>query len=171
MAGPTQVPGNVIVPDGGWGWVVVLSSFLLQFLTIGITYTFGVMLVALTDPINGFGTGESETAWIGSIQPCLLYFTGKEEGVGMKERKRGGRWSGMERWRERVLGCGVGVERWRGRADRGGVCVCVCGGGGVLTKGADNRVKGERERERERDRKKERNGIGICQLLQYTHKQ
>jgi len=69
-------------PDGGWGWVVVLSSFLLQLLTIGITYTFGILL---TELVNEFNVDMSTAAWIGSIQPCLLYFTGLASGA-MVER-------------------------------------------------------------------------------------
>ncbi|ELU17411.1 hypothetical protein CAPTEDRAFT_225743 [Capitella teleta] len=60
-------------PDGGWGWMVVMASFTLQALTIGITYTFGVIFVDLLDY---FKESQSITAWIGSIQPCLLYLTG-----------------------------------------------------------------------------------------------
>lgn len=66
-------PSNPNAPDGGWGWVVVASSFILQGLTIGITYTFGVIFV---DLLEYFGESQSTTAWIGSIQPALLYFTG-----------------------------------------------------------------------------------------------
>ena len=73
MALTTQASQHA-VPDGGWGWVVVLSSFTLQALTIGITYTFGIMYVEL---LNNFQASRSDTAWIGSIQPCLLYFTGR----------------------------------------------------------------------------------------------
>lgn len=60
-------------PDGGWGWMVVLASFIQQALSIGITYTFGILMV---DLLAYFHEDESKTAWIGSIQPALLYFTG-----------------------------------------------------------------------------------------------
>ena len=65
-------------PDGGWGWVVVLSSFVLQGLTSGSTYTFGIMYVEL---LAYFQASRSATAWIGSIQPCLLYMTGNHRTV------------------------------------------------------------------------------------------
>ena len=73
MAGPVRSNGHE-VPDGGWGWAVCFASFLLQLLTIGITYTFGILFV---DLLEYFGESEATTAWIGSIQPCLLYFTGE----------------------------------------------------------------------------------------------
>ena len=61
-------------PDGGWGWVVCFASFMLQALTIGVTYTFGIIFVELLDY---FDANEATASWIGSIQPCLLYFTGE----------------------------------------------------------------------------------------------
>lgn len=73
MAGGASVAAPN-APDGGWGWMVVIASFVLQALTIGITYTFGVLFV---DLLEYFQEGQSTTAWIGSIQPCLLYFTGQ----------------------------------------------------------------------------------------------
>ena len=60
-------------PDGGWGWLVVFASFVLQTLSIGVTYTFGILLSEL---MSFFNASESTLAWIGSIQAALLYFTG-----------------------------------------------------------------------------------------------
>ena len=73
MAGGGPVDSHTPAPDGGWGWFIVLASFLLQALTIGITYTFGVMFIKFMDV---FESDEGTTSWIGSIQPCLLYLTG-----------------------------------------------------------------------------------------------
>ena len=64
-------------PDGGWAWVVVISSFILIVLTVGITFSFGVIFVDLLDY---FEESQSTTAWIGSIQAFLLNFTGQFEG-------------------------------------------------------------------------------------------
>ena len=73
MAGHGSGSGEPRAPDGGWGWVVCFGAFMLQALTLGVTYTFGILFVELLD---FFESGQAETAWIGSIQPCLLYFTG-----------------------------------------------------------------------------------------------
>ena len=35
------------VPDGGWGWVVCLSSFACNFLASGINVSAGILLVGL----------------------------------------------------------------------------------------------------------------------------
>ena len=34
-------------PEGGWGWVVVASSFLMNLLVDGICYSYGVLLPEL----------------------------------------------------------------------------------------------------------------------------
>ncbi|CAF4091397.1 unnamed protein product [Adineta steineri] len=35
------VKRRAIVPDGGWGWVIVFSSFMIHFIMDGITYSMG----------------------------------------------------------------------------------------------------------------------------------
>ncbi|XP_070533477.1 monocarboxylate transporter 13-like isoform X2 [Ptychodera flava] len=51
-------------PDGGWGWFIVIATFISTFLSSGNFYSFGVLYVAFLD---AFGGTKSETAWIGSI--------------------------------------------------------------------------------------------------------
>ncbi|XP_067949510.1 monocarboxylate transporter 12-like [Watersipora subatra] len=51
-------------PDGGWGWIVVLGSFLIHVIVDGITYSFGVIFIALLEDFQG---GKGDTAWILSI--------------------------------------------------------------------------------------------------------
>ena len=65
--------GDPVPPDGGWGYVVALTSFILQGLTSGMIYIFGILLVAL---LEEFGETEATTSIIGSIQPALITFTG-----------------------------------------------------------------------------------------------
>ena len=40
---------RVIPPDGGWGWMVVFSSFLIHIIADGIVYSFGIFFVEFID--------------------------------------------------------------------------------------------------------------------------
>lgn len=51
-------------PDGGWGWVIVLVSFITQFLCYGSPLAVGVLYVEWLD---AFGEGKGKTAWVGSL--------------------------------------------------------------------------------------------------------
>ncbi|XP_053439851.1 monocarboxylate transporter 9 isoform X1 [Nycticebus coucang] len=51
-------------PDGGWGWVIVLVSFLTQFLCYGSPLAVGVLYIEWLD---AFGEGKGKTAWVGSL--------------------------------------------------------------------------------------------------------
>ena len=63
-------------PDGGWGWFVVLGSFLLHVIADGIVYSFGVFYVEFLDY---FGGGKGETSWIGSLVPGVTLGVGKSQ--------------------------------------------------------------------------------------------
>ncbi|CAL1534046.1 unnamed protein product [Lymnaea stagnalis] len=51
-------------PDGGWGWVVVLSSFSISLLVDGVCFSFGIFFDEFREE---FGTNKGETSWIGSV--------------------------------------------------------------------------------------------------------
>lgn len=53
-----------VPPDGGWGYVVVLASFLIHVIADGVTYSFGVFYLEL---LYYFEEGKGATAWIASI--------------------------------------------------------------------------------------------------------
>lgn len=44
--------------DGGWAWIVVSASFIIQMILFGIIQSYGTMFVAL---LNDFKSGEYET--------------------------------------------------------------------------------------------------------------
>ena len=51
-------------PDGGYGWVVVLASFMCNMIVDGIAYTFGIFL---DDFATTFNEGKGKVAWAGSL--------------------------------------------------------------------------------------------------------
>lgn len=57
-------PEKVDIPDGGWGWVVVLSSFVISMIADGISFSFGLLYIEFLDE---FKASKSTTAWIGSL--------------------------------------------------------------------------------------------------------
>lgn len=61
-----------VAPDGGYGWVVVFASFMINLIADGITFSFGLFYVEF---LNYFGDSKGKTAWIGSIfmaSPLIL---------------------------------------------------------------------------------------------------
>lgn len=60
-------------PDGGWGWVVVFASFIVNLIADGITFSFGVIYVEF---LNYFGEGKAKTAWIGSLFMAMPLLSG-----------------------------------------------------------------------------------------------
>lgn len=55
---------KVTIPDGGWGWVVVLASFIISMIADGISFSFGLLYIEFLDE---FQASKSTTAWIGSL--------------------------------------------------------------------------------------------------------
>ena len=60
-------------PDGGWGWVVVAASFMVNLIADGITFSFGVIYVEF---LEYFGEGKSKTSWIGSLFMAMPLLSG-----------------------------------------------------------------------------------------------
>ncbi|ERL84402.1 monocarboxylate transporter 14 [Dendroctonus ponderosae] len=59
------VDGNhLALPDGGWGWLVVMSSFFINLVSDGITCCFGLLYIEF---LEEFGASKSATSWIGSL--------------------------------------------------------------------------------------------------------
>lgn len=52
------------IPDGGWGWVVVISAFLISACADGLAFSFGLLHKEFT---QYFETNQSKTALIGSL--------------------------------------------------------------------------------------------------------
>ncbi|KAG9338830.1 hypothetical protein JZ751_025268 [Albula glossodonta] len=64
---------GVDTPDGGWGWIVLLSCFVVT----GFSYAFPkAVSVYFKELMRDFGVGYSDTAWISSILLAMLYGSG-----------------------------------------------------------------------------------------------
>ncbi|KAK3107138.1 hypothetical protein FSP39_007973 [Pinctada imbricata] len=53
-----------VPPDGGWGWVVTFSSFMISFLVDGVCFTFGIFFPEF---LRYFGGSKGKTALLGSV--------------------------------------------------------------------------------------------------------
>ena len=63
--GVLEVPPSLVVaPDGGWGWMIVVVSFLCASVVDGLCAAFGVMLPSL---VTYFEQPSSKTALAGSL--------------------------------------------------------------------------------------------------------
>lgn len=60
----TPVKTDKPVVDGGWGWMVVFGAFMINVITDGCSYSFGVLFTHLVDH---FHATRSSTAWVGSV--------------------------------------------------------------------------------------------------------
>ena len=60
-------------PDGGWGWIVVLASFMVHLIADGCAFSFGVLY---TELLVYFGESKGKTAWVGSLFVSVPLMTG-----------------------------------------------------------------------------------------------
>ncbi|XP_068163385.1 monocarboxylate transporter 2-like [Antennarius striatus] len=73
MPSPTTNPPAVPPPDGGWGWAVVLASFIC----IGFSYAFPKAITVFFKDIQIiFDASYSQVAWIPSIMLAVMYAAG-----------------------------------------------------------------------------------------------
>lgn len=64
------------ISDGGYGWVIVLASFLCNMIVDGIAYSFGVFL----DPFAKFyNESPGNIAWVGSLLSGMYLTAGKKK--------------------------------------------------------------------------------------------
>ncbi|XP_046735347.1 uncharacterized protein LOC124404905 isoform X1 [Diprion similis] len=61
------------IPDGGWGWVVVVASLLISMVADGISFSFGLLYIEF---LHEFQASKAKTAWIGSLFMAVPLLTG-----------------------------------------------------------------------------------------------
>jgi len=69
----TERPPVPAVPDGGWGWVVVLGSFMIHVIADGIAYSFGVFV---EDFVEHFECSKSAVGGLGSLMLGVTWGSG-----------------------------------------------------------------------------------------------
>ena len=70
----TSAPGAISPPDGGYGWVIVFSSFFIHFMCNGLTLAMGVLCVAWYEEFN---SSKTETSWIVSMATAVMLVMGE----------------------------------------------------------------------------------------------
>ncbi|XP_035212567.1 monocarboxylate transporter 12-like [Stegodyphus dumicola] len=60
-------------PDGGWGWVIVFCSFMIQLISFGISLVFGIYYVEF---LRYFGESNGATSWVLSIMNAMTFCVG-----------------------------------------------------------------------------------------------
>ncbi|XP_073783666.1 monocarboxylate transporter 9a isoform X2 [Danio rerio] len=58
--------------DGGWGWMIVVASFMAQFLSFGSPQSVGVLY---PEWLSAFQEGKGMTAWVGSMVSGVALIT------------------------------------------------------------------------------------------------
>lgn len=64
---------NFQQPDGGFGWVIVIAAFSVQFCVLGTMNNFGILFSEL---LVEFNESKQATAWVGSITYGLMFMSG-----------------------------------------------------------------------------------------------
>lgn len=59
--------------DGGWGWIIVMSTFMINFVADGILFSSGLVLSEL---VKTTGQPAGKIAWIFSMTDALILFSG-----------------------------------------------------------------------------------------------
>lgn len=61
-------------PDGGYGWVVVVSAFMVMGLTAAVLKTFGLFFVEIQQHFDELA---SNTSWITSVAVATFHLGGR----------------------------------------------------------------------------------------------
>ncbi|XP_060523862.1 monocarboxylate transporter 12 [Cylas formicarius] len=63
----------VVPPDGGWGWVIVLGSFMCNLIVDGIIFSFGTFLSSIADDMN---ISKAHVTLVGSLMSGFYLIAG-----------------------------------------------------------------------------------------------
>lgn len=68
---PEAAPKVLVPPDGGWGWMVLLGTMIMNIVVIGHGKSFGVYFKKL---MQEFDASPSRVAWLLSLQISMFSF-------------------------------------------------------------------------------------------------
>lgn len=63
----------VVPPDGGWGWVVIIASFMCNMIVDGIIFSFGIFLEDIAQDLD---TSKSQVSLVGSLMSGFYLLAG-----------------------------------------------------------------------------------------------
>ena len=69
-------PGPPIPPDGGYGWVVMLASFMVNVIVDGVCFSFGIFYLEFLDY---YGDSKAKTSVVGSVLNGMYLTMGKSK--------------------------------------------------------------------------------------------
>jgi len=72
-----------VPPDGGWGWVVMISGFLSNVIVDGVCYTYSVFFNEL---LEYFQASRGKTALVGALVPAFYLLVGMTTHTRYKSR-------------------------------------------------------------------------------------
>lgn len=65
----SATPSAITAPDGGYGWVIVFSSFFIHLMCNGLTLAMGVLCVSW---FQEFNSSKTETSWVVSVTVAVM---------------------------------------------------------------------------------------------------
>ncbi|KAF9911130.1 hypothetical protein EC991_004684 [Linnemannia zychae] len=72
----TLPPAKLTFPDGGFGWLVVLGAFMIQFCGFGFNFSWGVYQEHYVNENIFPGQGLTDISWAGTIGAGSVFITG-----------------------------------------------------------------------------------------------
>lgn len=70
----SQSSAKPLVPNGGYGWIVVFGGFIVFMVFSGFNSAIGLIYIEITE---NWGVAKENLQWIGSLQIGIAFLMGK----------------------------------------------------------------------------------------------